>query len=252
MGRNYRRNYQRDFKREGKKTYYRKSTKGNTIHKRSIFLSLAILCTALGIAVGSQWLPEQARTLKYRIHSGKEEKNNSRASKTPEEEKQELSDNPLIRVVLMTNGYQGIIHKEVKLRADSELTLTYGNRTEQIAAGECVVVTADDARLSEGNMRIEAKDGVLQIESMKRGDGVPAYNGVIELRRAENGIVVVNELPIETYLCRVVPSEMPASYELEALKAQAVCARSYAYRQMESYGYPEYEAHVNDLSLIHI
>ena len=59
-------------------------------------------------------------------------------------------------------------------------------------------------------------------------------------------IVVVNELPIETYLCRVVPSEMPASYELEALKAQAVCARSYAYRQMESYGYPEYEAHVND------
>ena len=27
-----------------------------------------------------------------------------------------------IRVVLMTNGYQGIIHKEVKLRADSELT----------------------------------------------------------------------------------------------------------------------------------
>ncbi|HIW84374.1 MAG TPA: SpoIID/LytB domain-containing protein, partial [Candidatus Dorea gallistercoris] len=40
--------------------------------------------------------------------------------------------------------------------------------------------------------------------------------------------------------------EMPASYELEALKAQAVCARSYAYRQMESYGYPEYEAHVND------
>ena len=66
------------------------------------------------------------------------------------EEKQELSDNPLIRVVLMTNGYQGIIHKEVRLRADSELTLTYGNRTEQIAAGECVVIAADDARLSEG------------------------------------------------------------------------------------------------------
>ena len=39
---------------------------------------------------------------------------------------------------------------------------------------------------------------------------------------------------------------MPASYEIEALKAQAVCARSYAYQQMQSYGYPEYEAHVND------
>lgn len=44
----------------------------------------------------------------------------------------------------------------------------------------------------------------------------------------------------------VVPSEMPSGYEIEALKAQAVCARSYAYRQMAEYGYPEYEAHVDD------
>ena len=52
--------------------------------------------------------------------------------------------------------------------------------------------------------------------------------------------------PVENYLCRVVPSEMPSGYEIEALKAQAVCARSYAYRQMAEYGYPEYEAHVDD------
>lgn len=58
-----------------RKTYYRKSTKGNTIHKRSIFLSLAILCTAFGIAVGSQWLPEQARTLKYRFTRERRENN---------------------------------------------------------------------------------------------------------------------------------------------------------------------------------
>ena len=50
---------------------------------------------------------------------------------------------------------------------------------------------------------------------------------VIELRRAEDGIVVVNELPIEGSICAaLLPSEMPASYELEALKAQAVCAKT--------------------------
>lgn len=38
-------------------------------------------------------------------------------------------------------------------------------------------------------------------------------------------ITVVNELPLETYLKGVVPSEMPASFPLEALKAQAVAAR---------------------------
>ena len=39
---------------------------------------------------------------------------------------------------------------------------------------------------------------------------------------------------------------MPASYALEALKAQAVCARTYAVWQMQEYAYPEYEAHVDD------
>ena len=57
---------------------------------------------------------------------------------------------------------------------------------------------------------------------------------------------MVNELPLENYLCKVVPSEMPASYQKEALKVQAICARSYAYRQIMDYAYPEYQAHVND------
>ncbi len=38
-------------------------------------------------------------------------------------------------------------------------------------------------------------------------------------------ITVINELPLESYLKGVVPSEMPASFPLEALKAQAVAAR---------------------------
>jgi stage II sporulation protein D len=39
---------------------------------------------------------------------------------------------------------------------------------------------------------------------------------------------------------------MPPSYEMEALKCQAVCARNYAYCQMETFAYPEYKAHVDD------
>ena len=60
------------------------------------------------------------------------------------------------------------------------------------------------------------------------------------------GLVVINDLNLETYLYSVVPSEMPASYEMEALKAQAVCARSYAYRQILLNGYASYGAHVDD------
>ncbi|MFO7891080.1 MAG: SpoIID/LytB domain-containing protein [bacterium] len=44
----------------------------------------------------------------------------------------------------------------------------------------------------------------------------------------EGKLVVINLVPIETYLKGVVPSEMPDGFPLEALKAQAVAARSEA------------------------
>ena len=39
---------------------------------------------------------------------------------------------------------------------------------------------------------------------------------------------------------------MPSSYEKEALKAQAICARTYAYMQLQSNTYSQYGAHVDD------
>lgn len=49
---------------------------------------------------------------------------------------------------------------------------------------------------------------------------------------ANTGFVAVNEVKVEEYLRGVVPSEMPSSWHVEALKAQAVAARTYAYRAM--------------------
>ena len=43
---------------------------------------------------------------------------------------------------------------------------------------------------------------------------------------------VVNELPLESYLRGVVPAEMPSTWPMEALKAQAITARSYAARRL--------------------
>ncbi len=72
------------------------------------------------------------------------------------------------------------------------------------------------------------------------------YRGTLEFVATKDGYVVINELPVEEYLYSVVPSEMPASYPLEALKAQAVCARTYAYLHILIPGYPEWNAHVDD------
>ena len=85
----------------------------------------------------------------------------------------------------------------------------------------------------------------LTVTTLTRGYGVPSYDGIIELV-ANGGVAVINEIPFEEYLYGVVPSEMPASYEMEALKCQAVCARSYAYHQMQEMAYSQYQAQVDD------
>jgi stage II sporulation protein D len=55
------------------------------------------------------------------------------------------------------------------------------------------------------------------------------YRGCLELINFGNKITTINLLDLEDYLLGVVPSEMPASWHLEALKSQAVAARSYAW-----------------------
>jgi len=44
----------------------------------------------------------------------------------------------------------------------------------------------------------------------------------------------IEKIPLEKYLVGVVAGEMPVSYELEALKAQAVAARTYTLKKMET------------------
>lgn len=53
----------------------------------------------------------------------------------------------------------------------------------------------------------------------------------------------VETLPLETYLAGVVAAEMPASFHPEALKAQAVAARTYTVRQMRVFGGPGCKEH---------
>lgn len=56
--------------------------------------------------------------------------------------------------------------------------------------------------------------------------------GTIKLLHHETG--EVEEVAIDNYLCNVVSAEMPADYELEALKAQAVVARTYTIYKIQN------------------
>ena len=58
------------------------------------------------------------------------------------------------------------------------------------------------------------------------------YAGRLRLVIEGGQLTLVNHLPLETYVASVVGSEMPSSWAIEALKAQAVAARSYALAHM--------------------
>lgn len=72
------------------------------------------------------------------------------------------------------------------------------------------------------------------------------YEGNFVITKQKKGFVIVNYLPVETYLKYVIPSEMPQSFESEALKTQAICARTFAYKNMQDPAYPDYNADLDD------
>ncbi|MCM1339804.1 MAG: SpoIID/LytB domain-containing protein [Muribaculaceae bacterium] len=54
------------------------------------------------------------------------------------------------------------------------------------------------------------------------------YHGKLMIKNINGKLTVINDVDLESYLKGVVPSEMSPSWEFEALKAQAIAARSFA------------------------
>ncbi|WP_274421571.1 SpoIID/LytB domain-containing protein [Blautia sp. XA-2221] len=135
-----------------------------------------------------------------------------------------------IRVLLMTTDYQSYFHPQVTALRD----------------GKEIICDFESMSVSEEPMVIPAHKNGIQLTSLERQCGNPVYQGTIEIQRTDQGFTVINELPLETYLEAVVPSEMPSTYQKEALKAQAVCARTYAWKQMQEGRLSKYGADVDD------
>ena len=62
-----------------------------------------------------------------------------------------------------------------------------------------------------------------------------AYRGKLRFVASGNKLEIINVVGLEAYLRGVVPAEMQASWELEALKAQAVAARTYTVTSLKPY-----------------
>jgi len=92
---------------------------------------------------------------------------------------------------------------------------------------------------SSARIRIRPGTGTT-LQLWSKPSAYDRYRGVLRLIGRTGATAtanVVNELPMESYLRGVVPAEVPSSWPAEAVKAQAIAARSYAaYRLHPSTG----------------
>lgn len=135
----------------------------------------------------------------------------------------EASASETVRIALADN------RREVAVAADSGLVTAvqadkFGEKRLVITPGS-VGVKPVRVRAKAGPMRMNGK----------------SYRGWLEVRKKRNGLLlVINELDIEDYLLGVVTAEIPHGWEWEALKAQAVAARTYALYQKRTSGARSY------------
>ncbi|MEJ5253302.1 MAG: SpoIID/LytB domain-containing protein [Chthonomonadetes bacterium] len=140
--------------------------------------------------------------------------------------------NPEVRVWL-TRWRNSSLH----ITCSARWQVVSGETQREIPAGETVLVerAGEQVALQIGDERLEAKEWNLQGEaplslSDAQGNNGRSYRGKIVVRVYRSRLQVLNVLPLEDYLLGVVPLEMPPGFPAEALKAQAVAARSWTVR----------------------
>lgn len=150
---------------------------------------------------------------------------------------------PMIRV-LITRDAGSTVRQIISVTADVEYQV-------RNAEGETKTISAGEVYSLEANAKVVGEvwtlmtDGAFSILG-GQGDSGVTYPGCLEIFVMEDGLYVINELPLEEYLYGVLPGEIPGSYEEEAQKAQAVCARTYAYGALSGYRHEEVRAHLDD------
>ncbi|WP_160317115.1 SpoIID/LytB domain-containing protein [Oxobacter pfennigii] len=166
-----------------------------------------------------------------------------------------------IRVGIKNQGFRSFDHEalefvsasglEIKGKKDGvNIAIPAGEKVQLNPAGSGIEVKYnDEIHIFNNRVYIEPVNAMIKILSLERGYGTPQYRGSFEVTNVSSNLRLTNEVNLEHYLYQVVPSEMPLSFGLEALKAQAVAARTYAISDLLSGRYFEMGFHVDDSTM---
>src|SRR5438094_585904 len=121
--------------------------------------------------------------------------------------------------------------------------LITSNGDERLAAGRSVRISVS---ANSNGLMIDGRQVRSDRAELRGRNGEVVLNGVtlpgrVIVKRQNNGMLVVNELDLEEYVKGVVPAEMNPGWHPEALKVQAIAARTYALYQMRQVGKKDFD-----------
>ena len=143
------------------------------------------------------------------------------------------SSEPKIRVLISKNN-------NIRIRSDKSIPLTIEGKffsNKKIKGltlkndGYRKILYFDKNKQKKYELKSNQKFQVRSPDGRGIWVGQKRFSGKLNLFVLDSEILVVNVLGIEKYLSSVVGSEMPSKWPMEALKAQAIAARTYALKQ---------------------
>ena len=219
---------------------------GRQAWKKGVFLTVSLFSAAFFCRLErisqTVYLGERQEATEEEAGSGQEADLSERSTETARQTETEQHTEKAaeaekqagrIRVLIRSDDFAELYHQEVRILCKKKAVLCEKGQEEPLDEEEELRFSAASS-LKEGEsvlLKGREEDGCFALMGLKRGYEDPLFEGTLTISRRKEGFLVINELPLELYIRKVIPSEMPSSYPLEALKAQAVCARTYAVKQ---------------------
>lgn len=158
---------------------------------------------------------------------------NSKSTKGPAFNTPQQANIPAIRVLLVTRS------STWPVAGSGQLAVYTSNKSPfaKFAATDTVTIGVKNNKVTVNGKTVDGSAYIKSWQGNVEGtillDSKP-YRGAIKIvPTSSGGMMLINEVSIEEYLYGVVPAEVSPSWPQEALKAQAVAARTYALYNMK-------------------
>jgi stage II sporulation protein D len=146
--------------------------------------------------------------------------------------------------ILLTNNFDTNIYQKKIILKGKSLNVYYGKKYSNKTNKRKIEITTESYMFKKNNV-LKIYSNNIEWANHNVEHNSPVYSGTFYIYKTSKGMVIVNRVAVDDYISKVVSSEIGGEAPMEALKAQAVCARTYILKCSKS-KYKKYNAIADD------